>query len=150
MDAGSSLRVMMPLWVDSEVPRVGLPVRSWFSSDFSRRSSSSRGGFHFWAQHGSTSGVRSGTGGGGLTSIRGSGHSSLTRSSSRGTTTSYSGPCRCCPRVVICLWGSNNERASPTASGPVPYLIEGWFSESLLRTCHCFSQHFVYGPHSFH
>jgi len=67
-------------------------------------------------------GVRSGVGDGGRTSVNGSSLSSLAKSSARGTTTQYSGPRRCRPRVVVCLQGSNDRGgASPTASGLAQY-----------------------------
>jgi len=53
-------------------------------------------------------GIRLGVGGGGRTSVDTSGRSSHTKSSSSGMTTSYSGPCRRRPRIVVCLLGSNN------------------------------------------
>jgi len=62
-------------------------------------------------------GVRPGVGDGGRTFINRGGLSSLAKSSARSTTTSYSGPCRRHPRIVVCLRGSNNGGgASPTAS----------------------------------
>jgi len=56
-------------------------------------------------------GVRLGTGGGGHTSVDGSGLSCLTKSSARATTTLYSDLCCCRPHVVVCLLGSNNGAA---------------------------------------
>jgi len=86
-------------------------VSDWcFLPDISRWSPSPGGVLHFRIRFRfrKWSGARSGAGGSGRTSVNGSGLSSLTKSSARGTTTSYFGPCRCRPRVVACLLGSNN------------------------------------------
>lgn len=61
------------------------------------------------------------TGSGRLSSGGRRGRSSLTTSLSRGTTTSYAVLCRICPHVAVCLLGSSNRGASPTASGLAQY-----------------------------
>jgi len=66
-------------------------------------------------------GVKPGVGDGGRTSANGGSLSSLAKSSARGTTTSYSGPCRGRPRVAVCFRGSSNGGTSPTASGLAYY-----------------------------